>query len=205
MQIQKLTLFIVLISVSSFAQTNAELKTTIDSLLNEDHKYRVLDRKVEVVQATLPNFSSKELNQKAISVVSSNLNSIKAIFQKFGFLGFDKVGKSHSDKFVYLLEYCNSEPEFQLSVLEKMKKEVDNKNANPLLYANLIDRVLVNLKRKQIYGTQLSLSYGETSYEPLPTEDITNLDVRRKSVGLPPIAETIAKMNKKFFNPSQNN
>ncbi|MCU0325500.1 MAG: hypothetical protein MUF45_09655, partial [Spirosomaceae bacterium] len=181
-----------------------DLKTAIDSLLNEDHKYRVLDRKDEVVQATLTNISSKELQQKSVSVANNNLKSVKEIFQKYGFLGYDKVGKSHSDKFVYLLEYCSSEPEFQLSVLEKMKKEVDNKNANPLLYANLIDRVLIVLKRKQIYGTQLTLNYGETSYEPLPTEDITNLDTRRKSVGLPPIAETISRMNKKFYNPSQN-
>jgi hypothetical protein len=193
-----ITLLLLITSNYSIGQ-NIALQKSIDSLLTEDHKYRVLDRKSDILQKNIAGLSAKSLSQQSQLITNSNLNSVKTIFQKRGFLNYDKVGKIHSDRFVYLLEYCSSDPQFQLEVLESMKVEIERNNASPLLYAVLLDRVLVNLKRPQVYGTQVNLNYNETTYEPIkPIVEIEKLDERRKTVGLPPMAESIAELNRKF-------
>jgi hypothetical protein len=196
----KTTITLLLLITSNYSNgQNIALQKSIDSLLTEDHKYRVLDRKSDILQKNIAGLSAKSLSQQSQLITNSNLNSVKTIFQKRGFLNYDKVGKIHSDRFVYLLEYCSSDPQFQLEVLESMKVEIERNNASPLLYAVLLDRVLVNLKRPQVYGTQVNLNYNETTYEPIkPIVEIEKLDERRKTVGLPPMAESIAELNRKF-------
>jgi hypothetical protein len=51
----------------------------------------------------------------------------------------------------------------------------------------LTDRVEVKAGRPQIYGTQLSLKDGRWVLDPIA--DSAGVDVRRRQMGLPPLAE----------------
>lgn len=65
--------------------------------------------------------------------------------------------------------------------------------ANALDAAYLSDRIAIFEGREQTFGTQFDWdSHGQLS--PSPTRDVASLDERRASVGLPPMAETIAHM-----------
>jgi hypothetical protein len=54
-------------------------------------------------------------------------------------------------------------------------------------YANFSDRLLVNLGKPQVYGSNFEFKEGKLVLSR--TKDIKNLDTRRKKLGLPPIAE----------------
>jgi hypothetical protein len=73
---------------------------------------------------------------------------------------------------------------------------VENKEASASHMAYLTDRVLVADGKPQRYGTQFHSVDGKL--QPRPTEDPANLDARRKSVGLPPMAEYVKQMQSMY-------
>lgn len=80
-----------------------------------------------------------------------------------------------------------------------MKVEAIKGNASLPNYAYLVDRVKVNTGQLQIYGTQLRINSGGTSYEPLPTTEPEMLNTRRQKVGLSSIEEYIQGMNESHY------
>lgn len=62
--------------------------------------------------------------------------------------------------------------------------------------AYLEDRVRVNLKQNQLYGTQCNEIEGR--FVPRPIEDLQNVNKRRKAMGLGTLEEGIAHMYKKY-------
>lgn len=134
---------------------------------------------------------------------SLNFIQIKKLFDKYGFLGYDKVGKEGSSNFWLLVQHADKHPSFQDSVLTKMKIEADKGNASLKDYAYLMDRVKINTGQLQIYGTQMVLDSTKTSYTPKPTVEPDKLNERRMSVGLNTIEEYIKIMNKHYFGTLQ--
>ena len=130
---------------------------------------------------------------------SLNLVACKEIFLQYGFPGVDRVGEERAHRFWLLIQHCDHDPVFQEKVLTKMKEEVDKKNANARDYAYLIDRVLVNHDKPQIYGTQMQLNRDSTSYEPKPLVEPEYVDARRKEMGMGPIEWYIQTMNSRYF------
>ncbi|MBA2582257.1 MAG: hypothetical protein H0V01_02585, partial [Bacteroidetes bacterium] len=130
---------------------------------------------------------------------SLNLIEIKRLFEEYGFLGYDKVGKSSSKNFWLLVQHADKNPEFQLEVLKSMKLAADSANASLIDFAYLIDRVKVNTGQLQIFGTQMQLNDNKTSYEPKPLLDTENVNLKRKEVGLNTIEEYIKIMNDRYY------
>ena len=188
---------IILTSHFSFGQTNAKLSIVLDSLVKEDQKWRELFRKV----------NNKESNSLNLKTISANLNltdsldflMVKNIFNQFGYPGYDVVGKTGSHNFWLVVQHMDNHPTFQDSVLAKMKIEVSKDNSSSLDYAYLVDRVKVNTKQPQIYGTQMLVNKDSTSYEPKLLIDPDKVNERRKSVGLQSIEEYIKIMNERYF------
>ena len=61
-----------------------------------------------------------------------------------------------------------------------------NGEAQPLRYAKMKDRLLVENGKKQLYGTQLK--YTDNGREPLPIEEPSRVDQRRAEIGLEPLS-----------------
>jgi hypothetical protein len=65
--------------------------------------------------------------------------------------------------------------------------------------ALLTDRVLVHDGQKQRYGSQFDVKDGKLVAQPV--EDLSHLDARRASLGLPPMAEYVKLMHEMFKVP----
>ncbi len=85
----------------------------------------------------------------------------------------------------------NMPADYQALVLPKLQLAVKGGEAQAGDGALLQDRVLARSKKPQIYGSQLSLSAttGVRSVDAI--EDEACVDVRRKSVGLGPLADYV--------------
>jgi hypothetical protein len=89
--------------------------------------------------------------------------------------GYSLVGESGSSRFWAIVQHCDDDVPFQQKVLLLMKKEVDRKNASGRNYAYLKDRVLINLKQKQLYGTQGIPIPKTKKWAPLPISDAAHM------------------------------
>jgi len=129
-------------------------------------------------------------------IVRRNFPMVKAIAAKYGFPGYDLVGKVSSNNYWLLVQHSDFDVAFQKDVLKLMKVEVDKRNASGQSYAYLVDRINLNEGKEQIYGTQVLM--GETGTKLKPCIDTANLDKRRLSVGLTPINEYLKQCDDAF-------
>ena len=97
-----------------------------------------------------------------------------------------------------MVQHCDSDPDFQSRVLEKLKIEVDNKNANGGDYGYLVDRVKINTGEQQIYGTQVSYNSLGQAY-PKSLADSVDVNRRRSEIGLEPIEDYLNIMTQMYF------
>lgn len=125
------------------------------------------------------------------SVFTTHKIQVEKMFNDYGFLGFDKVGKDGSNNFWLIVQHCDKFPEFQKKILKAMDKEVKKNNANPNNYAYLYDRVEANAGRKQLFGTQLNYAVETTgrAYPKFGLIDSVNVDKIRKEYNLEPLKD----------------
>ena len=118
------------------------------------------------------------------SVDELNARRMRAIISEIGWPTISKVG-AQAEHMAWLLAQ-HAELDFQKECFALMAREpADEVCARHLAY--LEDRIRVREGLPQRYGTQLQKS--ENGLELLPTLDPEDLDARRQTVGLEPIAE----------------
>jgi hypothetical protein len=122
--------------------------------------------------------------------VQTNLKfRVEEMFDNYGFLGYNKVGKEGSTHFWLIVQHSDKYPEFQKKVLKAMDKEVKKGNANASNYAYLYDRVKVNAGEKQKFGTQLSYDLSGRPFAAIGLTDSANVDKFRKAYDLEPLKD----------------
>lgn len=143
--------------------------------------------------------SRARLEQFQDSVFTTHQKLLSKVFEKYGYPGYDMVGKQASNHFWLMVQHCDKQPKFQQKVLKAMKKEVDRGNAHPQNFAYLTDRVRLNFSQKQVYGTQIT--YNTDSCQAIPRALVDSLTVnqRRKQVSLPPIEVYLNQMSALHF------
>ena len=123
-----------------------------------------------------------------------NRNRLKEIIEEFGFPNLEMVGKDAMKGVFYMIQHSDGDKEWQKSQLINIEAAVKNGDMDGQRYAYLYDRIKMNGDEKQLYGTQFEVvDRKENIYQLAPTEDLDNLDKRRKEIGLMPI-----DMYKKF-------
>jgi hypothetical protein len=118
---------------------------------------------------------------------------MKTIVAKYGWPGHTLVGEGGASAAWLVIQHAD--PTFQTQCLPLLKAAVERGEAKAREYAYLFDRVAMSAGRPQTYGTQFfqdDLGY----WVPVPIADEANVDARRKAVGLPPLAENVAEMNR---------
>jgi hypothetical protein len=154
--------------------------------------------KVDQIAAYIPQgeyakLSKKEWNSFKDSVYTTHQKRSEEIFNEFGFLGYDLVGKEGSDNFWVIIQHSDHDPEFQEKVLEKMKVQVDRGNATAEYYGYLVDRVNINTGKEQVYGTQFDYNEFGQAF-PKNISDTTGINARRISLGLTPMIDRMNEM-----------
>jgi len=117
-----------------------------------------------------------------------NTKRITQIFDLIGFPNTTKVGKEGLEAFMTLLQHAPTD-ELRVRSLRSISKAFKNKEIPPMAYANFVDRLRLHQGKKQLYGSGFEFKDGKLVLSP--TEDIKNLENRRKKISLPPMAEYI--------------
>jgi len=143
---------------------NKELKNKILKMAAKDQKMR----------------SGEKWNK---NVDIQNTNIMKEIIKTFGWPDIDLVGKQASINAWLLVQHSDHDVFFQEKCLRLIKEKLKDNKVIPENYAYLKDRVNVNKKRLQLYGTQFYLN-NKNKLVPRPIRDKKNLDKRREKYGL---------------------
>ena len=126
---------------------------------------------------------------KMQSLHERNAVYLQNVIKHIGWPSKDKVGQPAADAAWLIAQHAISMPAFQKNCLSLLK---DEKDIPAWQIAMMTDRICMFENRGQIYGTQFDWDEnGELS--PVEIDDIENVDSRRASVGLPPLAEAIKK------------
>ena len=138
-------------------------------------------------------FNPKKTGSKFSPIDINNTAKLKKIITKYGWPHRNLVGVKGALAAWLIVQHADHDLKFQKQCLVLMQKEVLNKRVNLSHLALLTDRVLVNSKKSQKYGTQFyNTKQGIYTFRPIV--DKKNLDTRRKEVGLEPFEMYIKHM-----------
>ena len=154
-----------------------------------------------IPQGKYKDYTREQWDKFRDSVSTNNKTKIEGMFNRYGFLGFNKVGKDGSHHFWQLVQHCDKYPVFQKNVLKAMDKEVKKGNADPNNYAYLYDRIKVNGGEKQLFGTQVTYEVATTGRAILKIglEDSANVDGLRKKYSLKPLKDYLNEMTTSHY------
>jgi hypothetical protein len=136
------------------------------------------------------------------AVDSANLSRLKEIVREHGWPDKRLVGSDAASAVFLLVQHADRDVSFQKEYLQWLERAY---HAGELsagageAVALLSDRVRTNEGRPQLYGTQVEIQSGKVRV--LPIEDEQNVDVRRATLGLPPLSEYLAQLKQHYGLP----
>lgn len=142
---------------------------------------------------------NETLRQELLDMRERDQTMRKTIMARYGydtpFSAEDAaVGQDGAISAWLLVQHADKDPEFQRRCLELMQQAVAVGEASASNFAYLTDRVRVAEGRPQLCGTQNRVVDGKVVSAEI--EDAAQVDDRRAAVGLGPVAEYLASMNK---------
>lgn len=196
-------LLIFMIGCEPKSDSNSQIKREVkfnQGLADELQRMAEIDQIAAYIpQGKYKSWTSEKWNQFKDSVFVSNQTRVEEIFDEHGFVGYDLAGKEGSGHFWLIVQHSDHNPEFQQTVLDKMKIEVEKQNADPTTYGLLVDRVKLNTGKKQVYGTQVDYNVQTGQAYAKDLMDSLTVDERRNSIGLPQLAEYLNEMTEFHF------
>lgn len=130
-------------------------------------------------------------NPEMEAVHDENAALLTRVFDDVGWPGRRDYGDDGAGAAFLILQHAIGHPALQRRGLALLLDAIPEGQANPLDAAYLADRIAIFEGRAQTFGTQFDWdANGQLS--PATVHEPEGLDERRASVGLPPIAETIA-------------
>ena len=124
-------------------------------------------------------------------VDAENLPWLKRLVAERGWPGSSLVGVDGAHALWLLVQHADTDPAFQRHCLGLLTAAVEAGEASPADQAYLTDRVLLHEGEPQVYGTQLTRRGGR--WVPDDLRDPDGVDERRAAVGIPPLAEVLAR------------
>ncbi len=208
------------ISACSHSQNHLNLNIFQSSLttISEDHqscdsveciqkmilKLTELDQEIRNCIIKLPQERADTVT-KIQSFEARKCEMTKNIYDKMG--GWPKIsvyGESTVNQYWLLVQHCDQNVLFQKEMLQKMKPLLDKKEALSKNYAYLEDRIAVNEKKKQKYGTQVRYSPENKVWEPLPLLDPKKVNDYRKSIGLKTLKSYLNEISQVYAYKEEN-
>lgn len=135
------------------------------------------------------NIDTSQITQNgAVGVDEQNRSRLKEIIGQYGFPTRKLVGKDAMFGIFLMIQHADGDKEWQRSQLRDIEAAVKNGDIDAQSYAYLYDRIKVNSGEKQLYGTQFAkVDPVNRVVELAGTEDMENLDKRRRELGMMPI------------------
>lgn len=139
------------------------------------------------------NESLEDYHPRLEKIHIENAERLKKIIYEIGWPTIDKVGEEASYAAWIILQHAISHPTLQRESLPLLMELANKDQIYPAEVAVLQDRICYFEMRPQRYGTQFDFDEND-ELNPWEIEDIENVDKFRKQVGLPPLDETIKRM-----------
>jgi hypothetical protein len=152
--------------------------------------------RVEIQKYGLNSEPVINLKQDIKSNDSMDLEELKKIINKYGWLGYDEIGNDCN--LILFNAIQKADLQTQITYFPIVKAAVKNKRARLVHEIYLQDRIYLNQGRRQIYGSQVLLDPETEKYFVLPLDEPENVDKRRAEVGLQPMADYISKWDLKW-------
>lgn len=151
----------------------------------------MMNRDQELRNAWIAAGNSADIPQFAAvaAIDAANLVRLKHIIIQDGFPTRSMVGDDGVNAAWLLVQHADSDPDFQARVLKILAARVQHHEFDLGEFAMLTDRVLVHAGKPQRYGTQFQEEDGD--FKPGKLENPADIDERRASVGLGPIADYV--------------
>ncbi|MGE0740220.1 MAG: DUF6624 domain-containing protein [Hyphomonadaceae bacterium] len=127
------------------------------------------------------------------AVHDENAALLARAFDALGWPGRSALGDEGAGAAFLILQHAIGHPALQRRGLALMLDAIPLGQANTLDAAYLADRIAIFEGGEQTFGTQFDWD-ANAQLSPAPARDPAGLDDRRASVGLPPMADTIAHM-----------
>jgi hypothetical protein len=150
---------------------------------------------LEQIKADTPNrqFKSDSLRKLILVQDSINLLKVTKIIDHYGWVSPELVGQRANLTLFLVIQHADLQT--QVKYLPVLKDAVKRGAAKPDQLAMLEDRIAVRQRGKQVYGSQISYDVKSDKFILLPIENPREVDARRASVGLGPLAEYVSKWN----------
>jgi len=131
-----------------------------------------------------------------------NAKKLNSIIERIGYPTPEKVGQEASDAAWIIIQHAISLPRFMKRCATLLKKAVEENEIDPKNLAYLTDRIAMFEGTKQLYGTQFDWDEnGEMS--PYSYDDLSEVNERRRSLGLNSVQEQTAVMRKRINEENQ--
>ncbi|SNC77293.1 hypothetical protein SAMN06265337_3876 [Hymenobacter gelipurpurascens] len=167
-----------------------KLSKTLDSLAYVDQW------PMQQLFKQLPDSAGRNLVQVETDNFARHQPILEKIVRQVGYPGFRQVGEKSSNNFWLLVQHADAYPAFQRQILQLMLPEVKRKNASPINYAYLTDRVAINSGQPEEYGTQVVYEGpGIGKAVPKSLRDPKSVDKRRAAIGMEPLQKYLDMMS----------
>ncbi len=181
----KPTIIILILSVnfSVLGQSKEELdllKVKLETIFMKDQTFRRIYSEAE--NKLGKDSDAYEYFWEVVENQDSILEKeVTTILDKYGWLGISQVGRLANTTLWSVLQHGSASSKEKYAPL--LKASVLKGESQPSHYARLIDRMLINTNRPQLYGTQIDYDSSE-----IPTffsiEKPEYINQRRKEIGL---------------------
>ncbi len=122
-----------------------------------------------------------------------NTRKLKTMILQMGFPVLSNAGEDGVRLSWLIIHHSISSPDFMRECMTEMRMAAAQNDYPLELLAYTDDRIAFFEGRPQLYGTNFDWQGG--SLRPTPIADPQYVDYRRKSLGLPPIAESLFKFS----------
>jgi len=135
----------------------------------------------------------RQFNGRAARIDIGNTVAIKELMRTYRWFRISRFGAEAAHDAWLLVQHADRDPALQKKVLAILAGLYPVGEASPADYAYLFDRVASSAlnpdqRQRQRYGTQ-GACVGPGKWEPLPVEDPSHLDDRRRAMGMVTEAE----------------
>ncbi len=130
---------------------------------------------------------------------SANTAWLKSYVARWGWPTSVQVGKDAVRAAFLIVQHATHDTAFMRAMLPSITASYHRSDLDGGAVAMLTDRLEVKAGRRQIYGTQLSLQNGQWVLDPIA--DSSGVDARRRSMGLPSLAEYLRVVDSVLRSP----
>ncbi len=170
------------------------------ALLGMQKKEQNLQAKID---ATSDQFGDEEamfkLDEQQQTMYETHFTELEKMLEANGWISSKKYGSEVSGQALSILKKAPA---------EKLEKHLDmvinayeKGEANSVDVAFIHDKVLMHKGQEQLYGTQIAFNPDKGINDVYPIKDETNVNERRKKMGLEPLEDALKKLGIKYELP----